>query len=468
MSSRGLAASAAVVGWMLAASSLAAGASPEVESQIRDMQARMQRMEDQLQAASDQLDTANHHVEEQSQLIENSGLVQTRGASNGLPGFLGQIKVGGSVSATYLYNGNDPNDHDNGGLGGTNSGMNGAFYPLHPDHNSFAFQAAWFEIGRDVDEENRGGFYFETAYGKTGQLDNIGGLSNRDVRDDTGFYLSQGYVQYLAPIGDGVTFQMGKFATTIGKEVANSAYNWNITQGSVYQLLEPLDHIGIIASYAFGDSGFDAALGGVNGYFPDDPDRNDAKSILGHVGWASDKVSFGVNGMWGGEQTGFDGAESGVVNAVLSVQATDRLAFWIDGDYNWIDASGDPNAWGIAAAARFGITDRTGIALRGEYVADSDRFLGFCGFGATVASSPCSSDSPTDIVPTGFEVWDVTATVDHLLTDNLMIRGEVRYDDINKDSTDNAEFFQDSSDFDNDQIVVGVEAIYSFDKFGGE
>jgi hypothetical protein len=444
--------------------SIATAADPTVETRMREMKARMQQMEDQIQAADDQLQSANQRVDEQSELIERSGLADTRGTGNGLPGLLGEITIAGSVSANYFYNTNDPNDADLGGVGGGNGGINGAFYPLMPDHNSFAFQALWLEIERPISEEHRGGFRFDTAWGKTGQLDNIGGVSNRDNRDDTGLYISQGYVQYLAPIGDGVTFKFGKFGTTIGKEVANTAYNWNITHGSVYQLLEPLDHIGILASYEFGDSGFDAALGGVNGFFPDDPDQNDAKSILGHVGWGNDTVSVGLNGMWGGEQFANDGSELGVLNAVVDVTASDRLGFWVNADYNWQDSDGDPDAWGIAAAGRFGITDRTGIALRGEYVADSDQFLGFGG-----------ELDPSDTFfsrGAGVNIWGITATLDHLLTDNLMVRGEVRYDRIDKDNGSNDEFFHNSSnngfELAPDQVVLGVEAIYSFEEFGGE
>ena len=441
------------------APSLAMATDPSVEARMRDMKQRMQQLEDKLQAADDQLRSANERVDEQSQVIEQSGLVATRGSTSGLPGFLGSLKIGGNVSATYFYNLNDPNDADNGGLQNTNSGLNGPFffYPLHPDHNSFAFQGLWLEIEREISEENRGGFYFETVWGKDGQLDNVGGISNRESRDDSGLYISQGYVQYLAPIGDGLTFKMGKFGTTIGKEMANNVYNWNITHGNVFQLLEPLDHIGIIAEYSFGDTGFDASLGGVNGFFPDDPDQNDAKSIIGHLGWSNDSLEVGVNGMWGGENFAQDGDQLGIVNGVVSWKASDRLAFWLNGDYLWQEETpGD--AWGIAAAGRFGITDRTGIALRGEYVADSDQFLGLVGFDPT----------NTFLVPTGIEVWGITATIDHLLTDNLMIRGEVRYDNIDKDSTDNDEFFEDSSDFDNDQVVLGVQAIYNFNEFGGE
>ena len=103
----------------------------------------------------------------------------------------------------------------------------------------------WFEIERPIDEENRAGFRLDTVYGKTGALLNGGGPNNRyTVNDDSSIYIHQGYVQYLAPIGDGLTFKAGKFATPIGYEVAGTIYNYQITRGNVWNLLEPIDHIG--------------------------------------------------------------------------------------------------------------------------------------------------------------------------------------------------------------------------------
>jgi hypothetical protein len=466
----------AAIALSASAPSLATASDADVERQLQEMQSRMQQMEDKLQATTDQLESANQRVEEQTQLIEKSGLAETRGASNGLPGFLGEITIGGWVAASYFYNVNDPNDSDfgdgfgdNGGLGGTNSGVDGLFYPFHPDHNSFALDQVWWEVERPISEEHRAGFRLDTVYGKTAALMNGGGPSNRrdGIRDDTAFYLHQGYVQYLAPVGDGITFKMGKFATPIGVEVAQTIYNWNITRGNVYNLLEPIDHIGVQAGYAFGDTGFDVMVGGVNGFFPDSPDRNDAKSVIGHLGWANDVVTVGLNGIYGAEGAGQDGAEGGVANALIKINPSDRLGFYINGDYRW--SAGKPNgfqpkedfedaqAWGVSAAGRFGITDRTGIALRGEYLSDINRFyfnrdLGGDAFGQV----------------TGLDVWGLTATVDHLLTDHLMIRAEARYDNVNKDSGENDEFFEDSRELENDQITVGFEAVYNFNKFGGE
>jgi len=474
------------------APSIAGANDAQVQEQLQQMQQRMQQMEDKLQATSDQLDSANSRVEEQSQLIEQSGLAETRGSSNGLPGILGELTIGGWVAASYFYNVNDPNDADDGaldywtgefdsvsgdpifeslrgtpGLEGTNQGINGRYYPFHPDHNSFALDQVWFEIERPVSEEHRAGFRFDPAYGKTASLINgFGGPNNRDDRDDSSIYISQGYVQYLAPVGDGLHIKMGKFGTLLGVEVAQTVYNWNITRGSVYNLLEPIDHIGILAAYAFGDTGFDIALGGVNGFLPDDPDRNDEKSFLGHIGWANDMITAGVNVIHGEEGTGFDGNEQGVLNALVKVNASDRLGFWLNGDWAYDDDL-DTNAWGVAAAGRFGITERTGIALRGEYVADVDGALGFVGL-----NDPFDIDgdgfNDEQLSFTGIETWGITATVDHLLTDNLMIRAEARYDDIDKDDTDNEEFFENSRDLQGNQITVGAEVIYNFNKFGGE
>lgn len=80
-------------------------------------------------------------------------------------------------------------------------------------------------------------------------------------------------------------------------------------------------------------------------------------------------------------------------------------------------------------------------------------------------------------MPTDVEIWGVTGTVDYLLTDQLKIRGEVRWDTISKDSgIRDGEFFRghiendvnDGHGLSNDQVTIGAEVIYSFTKFGGE
>ena len=89
--------------------------------------------------------------------------------------------------------------------------------------------------------------------------------------DETDLEVYQAYVQYLAPIAEGVTVKFGKFGTTIGTEVAPTIYNWNITRGNVYNLFEPITHVGIIANMPFAEY-FDVSLGYVNeNYLPASP-----------------------------------------------------------------------------------------------------------------------------------------------------------------------------------------------------
>jgi len=369
-------------------------------------------------------------------------------------------------------------------MGGTNQGINGAFYPLHPDHNSFALDQVWFEVERPIDEENRAGFRLDTVYGKTGALLNGGGPNNRDSnRDDSSIYIVQGYVQYLAPIGDGLTLKAGKFSTPIGYEVAGTIYNQNITRGNVWNLLEPIDHIGVTGGYAFGDSGFDVMGGVVNGFKPNDPDNNESKSIIGHLGWANETLSVGVNGIYGNENTASSENARTVLNGVVKFNPTDRLALFVNGDYATMANDGNAKAWGIATGGRFGITDRTGISLRGEYVADNGNYLGFCAlpnsdylYGSDDNCGGSSVDYETFAVATDVKIFGITATVDHLLTDQLMIRGEVRWDNVrHSGNTGNGEFYNGSLDdsqsdygLKGNQVVLGAEVVYNFNKFGGE
>ena len=466
-------------------------ASDDVEQRLQQMQDRLQQMEDRLQATDDELEAANERVEEQSELIESSGLADARGASSGLGCLMCELTIGGWVAASYFYNLNDPNDSDNfydelnpgpdGGLAGTNQGLNGAFYPLHPDHNSFSLDQVWWEIEREVNEEHRAGFRTDFVYGKTATFLNGGGPSVRKgfqgddgeaLRDDSALYIHQAYVQYLAPfdLGDdsGVTFKFGKFATLLGTEVAGTVYNWQITRGNVWNLLEPIDHIGVLASTNL--AGLEFALGGVNGFAPDDPDRNDEKSVIGRIGWAGETVSAAVNGIWGAENNGDDGDPRGTLNGYLRWDPSDRFGMWLNGDYVIFNDEGlgdwDDNgrAWGVALAGRYGITERTGFALRGEYVADQDHGLGF------ISEDDLDLNGFQDDI-VGVRIWGVTATLDHLLTDHLMVRAEGRFDRIYKDDGDDGEFFQDNSYFDGlhkRQITVGLEVVYNFNKFHGE
>lgn len=455
----------------------------DVQDQLRQMQDRLQSMEDKLQATNDQLGAANQRVDEQAVLIEESGLAETRGASSGLGCLVCDWRIGGWVAGSYNYNLNDPNDANNNGLGQTNMGNGSLFYdPLHPDHNSFALDQVWFEIEKEISEENRAGFRADFVYGKTAKWLNGGGPFNSSIDDDTAIYIHQAYVQYAPPIGpEGTVVKFGKFATLLGAEVAGTIYNYNITRGQVWNLLEPIDHIGILVGGPIGETGFDWAIGGVNGFAQDDPDINDQKSVTGHLGWSNDQFSVGVNGIYGSETQGFDGDETGTVNLLAKWTPSDRFGMYLNGDFAWMDEPHgtdlDPYGWGLSLAGRYGITDRTGIALRGEFVRDHDGFL-LCGGrsgGLINQSDGCNFngsyvDPFYDQSQEIDQVWSVTGTLDHLLTDQLMVRAEARWDKIDLDDGPTDIYYENNNypGTEDDQITLFLEVVYNFNKFIGD
>ncbi len=422
----------------------ATAADEDVAQQMRAMQERMSQMEDRLQATTDQLAVANERLSAQQHVIEQVEMDQQ--ASNGLSQFLDTLEIGGWLSGSYFYNFNDP---DGRALAGSNTG--GFAYPFHPDANSFSLDQFWIWMERGVSEENRAGFRVDLAYGKDAGLLS-GDFGAGDGFSGNDFELYQAYIQYLAPIGEGVEMKFGKFATVIGAEVVQSPDNFNITRGHVYNLFQPITHTGVLASAGVG--GLDVSLGFVNETrsFPaNDIDRNTDKAVLWSIGGGADQFSWSFNGAHGSSDSGlgFDapaGDKETILDVILSFSPSENFTTYINADYIDTENSrgADIDGFGIAWASRYAISERTGIAVRAEYV-DIDDFFG----------------GGSDL-----SVWGLTGTVDYKLTESLMVRGEVRYDDI----SDGGDLFVDDDSFgvglaefsEEDQVTAGVEVIYTF------
>ncbi|HEU4427801.1 MAG TPA: outer membrane beta-barrel protein, partial [Myxococcota bacterium] len=251
----------------LVAFAVGANAEPaDVDARFAEMQARIEQLEAKLAAQGDELAAAK---------AAPAAPAATPDVAADGQSFFDTINASGFVAASYFYNFNDP---DGGSLGGSNAPVD----LLHPDSNSFSLDQLWLTLSRDVSEEQRAGFRADFAYGKTASIlsgDNNDGAAGND------FDLYQGYVTYLAPIGEGVTIQAGKFATLIGAEVAQANANWNITRGNVYNFLQPINHTGLLASTPVGP--VTATLGVVDETraFPAlSTDRNNNKAILFGLG----------------------------------------------------------------------------------------------------------------------------------------------------------------------------------------
>ncbi len=450
-------------GWMAAWAALATlglGAPPvsadPVDDEVREMQQRLEQLEASLEAASQELEVSNQQAAEQRALIERSGLGS--GASSGMAGFLDTLEMGGWVNASYWYNTNDVDNDDL--TAAPNTGAFGAHNFFNPDSNTFSFEQLWFELERPVNESQRGGFRADLLLGNDAdQLDDFflgshGGQSG----DEEDFYVHQAYVQYLADFGNGVHFKAGKFATLIGYEVVQSPYNDQISRGIVWENLQPIDHVGLLISTQ--RQGWEAAVGLVNSAVGDDQDNNDFKTVTGRVGYTGENYSVMLNGLWGSEETAVETDRTGLADLIVTLEPTDQLSLWANANFLRISPSlntapnrgDDLHAWGAAVGGRLAVTERTGFSVRGEYLQDD---------GALITGIVGPGNAVQDVT-----LWSVTGTVDHKLTDNLIVRGEVRWDKGRIDEAEDNFFVDDSGPSlnfdDDDQILVGVDITYLF------
>jgi hypothetical protein len=447
----------------------------DVEEQLRQMQDRMSQLEDKLQAQDDQLDAAERRVEEQQRVIQDAGL-NDESAGSALSRFLEQTEFGGVVAASWNWNFNNPSSGATAaannvlgvtGTGSSNAGLNpgavGLTAPFHSNSNSFQLDQLLFSMMKPATVESRGGFGIDLAYGASadalsnsgcGDTDDIFGCSGGSNSGDLSF-LYQAYAEYLAPIGNGLLVKGGRFETLLGAEVFRADQNLNITRGIVYSM-QPTSHTGLLLSGEVA-SGVTLAAGIANDVTNTTADSDRSKSVLGQIAWSGETAGLAVNGYSGGDVlnpfsaynglgglsgVGRDGDRLSILDVVATWDPSDHLAVWANFDYFWTrkeKIAGNTNYWGVAAGGRFGVTDDMGIGVRGE-----------------VARAGTATNFNTLL-------WEVTATLDYALTDNLKTLLEVRYDRGALGGGSNS-FFTKSNGLptDADQTLALIQMMYTF------
>ncbi|MGH0033386.1 MAG: outer membrane beta-barrel protein, partial [Myxococcota bacterium] len=383
------------------------------------------------------------------------------------------IEVGGHLAGSWNYNFDDPS----GQLGGAGTNMN---LPFHSDHNSFTVNQLWLSVSKPATEESRAGFAFDFLYGNdanflgqgTGfendhDIGPWGRLDDVDFQDDplgrryssvdstSDYYIAQAYVEYQCGcLGPEINFMFGKWQTLVGAEVVQTTGNFNITRGIVYTLLQPVDHLGLMATAGLGP--VDLSLGIMNSGSSSisSPDLNKEKSYMASalvgddemnvratfiygadpiLGFAYETYSDGFSNDHAGDPgAGINSLRSGTADLTGWFSPMEGLDTWANYTYYYVEGS-SYYAHGVAVAARMQVLEKLGAALRAEYVktaAPSDRDIQnkvFFGF------------------PASGENYALTGTLDYALTEHLTARGEVRWDML-KDRTKASRAFDANRD----------------------
>lgn len=484
---------------------------------LQEVMSRMSDLEQKLKATNDALAASNAKVDQQQKMLSKLGTSNQSGPMAALSDFLTETTFGGHVSASYFWNTNDPDSNRGMGANGGSIGAN----PYHPNHNSFQVDQVWFSMSNEATPESRGGFEIDIVYGQTADQLAVGTDGNT-LFD----YLFNANVSYLIPLTDaGIKATAGRFESHTGAESVQDTRNFNITRGLLFTL-QPRNFTGVKFSAKY-DSGLDWMLGVTNnsGYqtLGSNPyallpnaqnyDTDAAKAFIWRVGYdVSDTMSVAANGLYGGNCATsdqlfgvgagtipiaggcgitFDGTGRGntgnndrqiLVDFTMNWDPSDALSTWINLDYMAPAndrRTGKPWVVGVAAAGRYAITDATGISLRGEYIRSNDNYLGITApllvatAGLDIANG--SLPIPLSATPGWFKedqnLWSVTATVDHALTEHLSVRAEVVYQEGSTNHTANGgatnnEFFCNKScqgtHLTRRQVLLGAQMTYEF------
>lgn len=162
--------------------------------------------------------------------------------------FFRNVEVSGLVDGYYSYNNNKVDMFTQGRA-------------FDVRHNAFSLQLAKVTLERKNSKESPLGFRVDLGLGET--VDRVISVSDSS-RNDATKHVLQAYGSYVAPVGNGLTLEFGKFYTPVGAEVVETKDNFNYSRAWLFTY-GPYYHAGLRAKYAVNDK---VALTGflVNGW----------------------------------------------------------------------------------------------------------------------------------------------------------------------------------------------------------
>ncbi len=273
------------------------------------------------------------------------------------------------------------------------------------------------------------GYKLKLSAGETAKFIHAAGLGNAGDEFD----LTEAYISYVAPVGNGLKFQFGKFVTMHGAEVIEAKDNMNYSRSLLFNFAIPFTHTGLMVAYPFSDK-VSATFYVVNGW--DNFDDEGSSKTLGLSASVTpiEQFSAVVNLMNGREadlQTGVSSIRS-LVDVVATVKPIKNLTFVVNGDYGVQSDSApdgsDAKWYGIAGYAKYDFSDLFSATVRAEYFKDSD--------GARTLTEQA--------------IKEITITPEFRIAKALLLRPEYRHDWSDK------EVFNSGSKKNQDTIALGV------------
>jgi len=355
-----------------------------------------------------------------------------------LPSGLQGVQLSGFVDTAFGYNFNEPNSFRN------------TLRVFDTEASGFTPHNAQLVLAKPVDESSPVGFKTALMFGEDAEV--VGGVTTGFGATGNELEIQQAYVEYLAPIGNGLDVKAGKFATLHGAEVIESIDNWNYSRSFLFGFAIPFTHTGIRATYPLSEA-LSVTTGFSQGYDLVD-EGNKAKSVELGLSYApAENFSLSTAYMVGAEQGNDSRDRRHLLDIVATYQPLDKLTLKLNADIareeDVLSETGGGNAtWnGIAAYAKYDLSDRWSVAGRWEIFNDND--------GVRTAVNAAGT-SPTGSPITDVQLMEWTLTNEYKLNSHLLARLEYRLDKAD------SKLFRQDQGFSNYQNTVAVEFIAPF------
>ena len=238
------------------------------------------------------------------------------------------------------------------------------------NHNEFSFALAEVALEKKATADSRVGFRLDFDAGQTADMVNAFEPGGPEFLDN----VQQGYASFLAPVGNGLQIDFGKFVTPHGAEVIESRDNWNYSRGLLFALAIPYYHMGMRVGYPIADT---VSVTGfvVNGW-NNVRENNGAKTFGGSVAIKpNDRVSIIQNYMVGAEQPDNNDDLRHLFDTVVSFTLTDRISLMGNYDYGRDEVAGESVDWsGVAGYLKYQHNENLAFIPRFEVLWDSKAF----------------------------------------------------------------------------------------------
>ena len=342
------------------------------------------------------------------------------------PNFFRDIQANAFASLGYISNLNMPQDQTNG------------LRYFDNRANTFSVDLVELVVQKAVANAGDAGFRIDLTAGTFAGAAQSAGLSLGDNAD-----LQQAFASYIAPLGTGLRFDVGKFVTHMGYELIEGydGYNDNYSRSLLFNFAIPLTHTGVKASYSPSSKVSLMAMV-VNGW-DDAIDNNASKSVGAQLMLKPiDPVALYVNYIGGPENADDNHSIRHVVDLVGTLTVNPTLSLGVNADFGTESGTslvtpGDDASWnGVAGYAKISTTSPFSLGLRAETFKDN----GGTRLGIGEA-----------------RVTEFTVTPALKFGSNFVVRAEGRYD-----TSDSAPFVDDKGIAKKNQATIGLNAIWVY------